>query len=375
MRKTLQIVACMLLGCSLLPLAAAQNTPVVVELFTSEGCSSCPPADALFTEYSRKNPFPGVDLILLGEHVDYWNQLGWKDRFSSAQYTQRQGDYAKQFHLASVYTPQMVIDGQTQYVGDDPTMVKRDIEAAAAKDPMAAQVTMEWQGKNRLHITVQSPNAPHAKLLLAVTEDGLSTTVDKGENGGKTLHHAAVVRELREVATVDKPKFEKSTDVSAQKDWNPAQLKVAVLVQDPAGRSSALPRFLTALRGRGKVAAGVCDCVDDDSCFCANERLNQNVKREYEAQLGTFSPCACRRLVVCYTNNINRSNSGQPDPIPATAWRTICRQRHEQRHRHHDDDGGGSSRRVSNTRTKADMSNNNMKNDASVERRRKSSPS
>jgi hypothetical protein len=217
-------------GCGSL-LAAQSHMPVVVELFTSEGCSSCPPADALLAKLDQQNPDNGVDLILLGEHVDYWNQLGWTDRFSSAQFSQRQGDYAQEFHLASVYTPQMVIDGRLQLSGGDAGAVNRDIEAAA-KDPKPAQVTLQWAGNNRLQVTVQSASPTRGKILFAVTEDGLSTQVGKGENGGQTLHHAAVVRQLRELGTADKNTFEKSVNVSPNKDWNIAQLKVAVFVQD-----------------------------------------------------------------------------------------------------------------------------------------------
>jgi hypothetical protein len=115
--------------------------------------------------------------------------------------------------------------------GGDPAAVNRDIEAAA-KDPKPAQVTLQWAGNNRLQVTVQSANPTRGKVLFAVTEDGLSTQVGKGENGGQTLHHAAVVRQLRELGTADKTTFEKSVNVSPNKDWNIAQLKVAVFVQD-----------------------------------------------------------------------------------------------------------------------------------------------
>jgi hypothetical protein len=223
------VVVVVLGWCSLL--RAQSQTPVVVELFTSEGCSSCPPADALLVDLSRKNELNGVDLILLGEHVDYWNYIGWTDRFSSAQFSQRQADYAKAFHLASVYTPQMVIDGRVEFSGSDTAEVNHNIEAAA-KEPKPVHVSLQWVGNNRLQVTVQSPNATRAKVLLAVTENGLSTQVGKGENGGKTLHHAAVVRQLRELGSLDKSKFETSVNISPGKDWNPAELKVAVLVQD-----------------------------------------------------------------------------------------------------------------------------------------------
>src|SRR5271167_4307531 len=116
-KALLSIVALIIFLAAHVPIARAE-TPVVIDLFTSEGCSSCPPADALLVDLGRKSPPNGVKLILLGEHVDYWNYIGWTDRFSSAQFSQRQNSYATQLHLATVYTPQMVIDGHLQMVGN-----------------------------------------------------------------------------------------------------------------------------------------------------------------------------------------------------------------------------------------------------------------
>jgi len=216
--------------------AVAQN-PVVVELFTSEGCSSCPPADEVLAELGRQPQKNGAELILLGEHVDYWNYIGWTDRFSSAQFSQRQSNYARDFRLASPYTPQMVIDGRVQFVGNNLDDVRQKI-AGEGKQPKPAQVSLKWSGSDQLHVAVQSGSAGKAKILLAVTEDGLSTAVGSGENGGHTLHHTAVVRQLREFGSTDlgagKDKFETTVDVQRNPAWNVAQLKLAVLVQDPA---------------------------------------------------------------------------------------------------------------------------------------------
>jgi hypothetical protein len=206
------------------------ESPVVVELFTSEGCSSCPPADALLVDLGAKSPPNGVKLILLGEHVDYWNYVGWTDRFSSAAFSERQNDYAHGFHLATVYTPQMIIDGHLQTSGNNVAEVYRDISNAAA-EPKPAQVMLQWEPQQKLHIAVQAPGTERAKVLLAVTEDGLSTAVGKGENGGRTLHHAAIVRQLRKLGTVANGQFASSVDVAAHRDWNPVNLKVVVLVQ------------------------------------------------------------------------------------------------------------------------------------------------
>src|SRR4051794_12486359 len=113
--------------------AAAQTRPVVVvELFTSEGCSSCPPADALLRDQQARG-LPDADLVLLGEHVDYWNHLGWRDAFSSAQFTARQQDYVAHLRLASAYTPQAVVDGRAELIGSDESELHRAITASAQK--------------------------------------------------------------------------------------------------------------------------------------------------------------------------------------------------------------------------------------------------
>jgi hypothetical protein len=213
--------------------AAAQN-PVVVELFTSEGCSSCPPADAILLQLSQQNPSDGTELILLGEHVDYWDNIGWVDRFSSRQLSARQSEYAHALH-ATVYTPQMVIDGEEQFVGNGAAEVRSRI-AAAAKQPKPAQVSLAWEGKSGLRVDVHSAQPLKADVLLAIMEAGLSTQVPKGENAGKTLHHAAVVRQLREIGKLDNGTFEKTIDVARDPQWQTANLKAAILVQDPSSK-------------------------------------------------------------------------------------------------------------------------------------------
>jgi hypothetical protein len=233
MRKAFQLlIASLVFGLYFFPRAWAQ-TPVVVELFTSEGCSSCPPADALLVQLSQKTP-PGVDLILLGEHVDYWNHDGWSDRFSSSQFSQRQSDYEEHLHVAGPYTPQMVIDGHLQFVGNDVAALQHNLELAAAQ-AKSAQVSLQWEAGDHVKIAVQAPEKTHAHVFLAVTEDGLTTAISGGENTGRTLRHAAVVRELEELGSVKNGAFEKSVDLAPHSGWNAAHLKVAVLVQDGDG--------------------------------------------------------------------------------------------------------------------------------------------
>lgn len=177
---------------------------VVVELFTSEGCSSCPPADALLASLNQQ-PIDSAEIISLGEHVDYWNQLGRKDRFSSHEYSKRQEEYARRFGLDSVYTPQMTIDGRVQFVGNDRGAARKAIEAAA-HSPKMASVSLRREGP-ALEIAVEHAGSGSPMVLLAITEDNLTTHVRSGENGGRQLTHQAVVRYLRPLGAVTAGRF------------------------------------------------------------------------------------------------------------------------------------------------------------------------
>lgn len=206
---------------------------VVVELFTSEGCSSCPPADAILSQLSKqRNAVRGIDLIVLGEHVEYWNDQGWRDRFSAPVYTQRQYDYVHELHLATAFTPQIVVDGHRQTVGGNADAVKRLI-LESAQVPKPATATLEWTAPNQLHIQVTDTTAAKEKVFLAVTEDNLQTHVDGGENGGRTLKHDAVVRELQTVGVVTNGRFEKTVNLQSKNDWKVNDLRLVVLIQDP----------------------------------------------------------------------------------------------------------------------------------------------
>src|SRR5476651_645491 len=127
-------------------LRAAPPTPVIVELFTSEGCSDCPPADTLLDKLIATQPIAGVEIIGLGQHVDYWDRQGWKDRFSSAALTNRQRIYQTRFNTESIYTPQMVVDGRAEFVGSDAAAATRALERATASPHGSMTLTIDGDG-------------------------------------------------------------------------------------------------------------------------------------------------------------------------------------------------------------------------------------
>jgi hypothetical protein len=193
----------MLLGPGKVAKAAADTNaarrPVLVELFTSEGCSSCPPADALLAKLDETQFVPGAQAIVLSEHVTYWNQDGWHDPFSSDALTDRQKEYQNRFGLSDVYTPQAVVDGAVQMVGSDVRKLASAVEqAAAAVKPELAIQDAQWSG-NAVKFSVKGAADSKTKLMAALAEDSAETAVKAGENKGQNLHHVAVVRVMQEM--------------------------------------------------------------------------------------------------------------------------------------------------------------------------------
>lgn len=208
------------------------RTPVVVELFTSEGCSSCPSADATLRELESSQPVPGVEILALGEHVDYWNRLGWKDAFSDPAYTARQGQYAARFGGGS-YTPQAVVQGREELVGSRRT----DLLAAIGRAARAPQAQVQLSGGSsgqplRVRVAELPTGTGPTQVLLFITESGLSTQVGRGENAGTLLRHASVVRRLQPLGNVPATGiFDASLALALAPGWNPAHLRAVVLVQ------------------------------------------------------------------------------------------------------------------------------------------------
>jgi len=187
-------VICLLLAAA--PLCAGERA-TVVELFTSEGCSSCPPADALLAELAAR-----PDVLALSFHVDYWDRLGWKDPYSSADATRRQQGYADLLGLATVYTPQIVVDGKWQAVGSDRTEVEQALKAAGrSRDEVPVALAVD-KGQARIMLG-PGGNGVAATLLLIGFDRRHVTAVARGENGGRTLSHVDVMRSIEEVAQFD----------------------------------------------------------------------------------------------------------------------------------------------------------------------------
>ena len=203
---------------------------VIVELFTSEGCSSCPPADALLDRLRQEGQVDGVKVVPLGLHVDYWNYLGWRDRFSSAAYSKRQENYARVFRIEGPYTPQMVVDGEEEFVGSDASRARQAI-GQAVSEAGTADVELSWAAAGKLLVRVKASGPDQADVLMAVTEDNLSSQVKAGENNGHVLHHSAVVRELRRIGQLKKGNFEAGIPLKLDPRWKRKDLHVVVFVQ------------------------------------------------------------------------------------------------------------------------------------------------
>jgi hypothetical protein len=213
-----------------------KKSAVLVELFTSEGCSSCPPADRLLARIEKEQPYKDIEVITLALHVDYWDYLGWKDEFSSAMFTRRQDIYAQALRTGQTYTPQMVVDGSTGFVGNDAENAAKAIISNAKIQK--AQIGLSSE-QDRLNIKV-SDMPKHEKLTvyLAVTEDNIATNVKRGENSGKKLEHTAVVRELRSLGMLDVDQSDFSYDQAVQilPNWKKENLKYVVFLQENLSR-------------------------------------------------------------------------------------------------------------------------------------------
>jgi hypothetical protein len=229
------------------PTAESSRKPVIVELFTSEGCSTCPPADALLQKLEEQQPIAGADVVALEEHVTYWNQLGWTDPYSSLDWTQRQVAYKEFFKTNEVYTPQMVVDGRAQFVGSSEQDAALAIGKAAQRVQTDLAITTDksdTKGSQQFSVKVGklagNTSGDAAEVWLAVTEDGLQSSVNRGENSGHVLRHVATLRSLHKIGVADPnnaaASFTSDQRIKFDSHWNPNNLHVVVFVQEKKSR-------------------------------------------------------------------------------------------------------------------------------------------
>jgi hypothetical protein len=218
----------------------------VVELFTSEGCSSCPSADDVLSELLQQQPLQHITIIGLGEHVDYWDQLGWRDQFSSPAFTSRQSEYeSRVFHFGSIYTPQLVVDGRFQVVGSDRTAVRRIISNAARSAKALVNLTTLSSEPNAIHaqidivVPAEISTGHVLDVVTGIVENGVATNVGRGENGGRVLKHSAVARKLTVAGTIDgrSRTFSKAVEEPLSTTWKRPNLQLVAFVQDRSTRA------------------------------------------------------------------------------------------------------------------------------------------
>jgi hypothetical protein len=209
--------------------AATEPSPILVELFTSEGCSSCPPADALLAKVNGRWTDAHQLIVGISEHVTYWNSLGWTDPFSLDSVTERQNHYGNLFLLDSVYTPQIVVNGDTQILGSDPVALQKTLRAQPATTSLTLHILSVSPSAHGWSVTFSvAGEVPQqgVDVYAVIADDTRSTRVPRGENTGRTLAHVSVARRLEKVATIKAPGTTIVTVPHAGVDEGPSHLIV-----------------------------------------------------------------------------------------------------------------------------------------------------
>ena len=214
--------------------------PILVELFTSEGCSSCPPADALLQKLDNFQPIAGAPLIVLSEHVDYWDHDGWKDPNSSAALTERQTAYVRALGLKDPYTPQLIVDGSSEAPANNLQQVDKVIQQASAapKIPVSiSEVTVDAGNPSVLRTRIEADGSSgkrNADVYVAVALDHVESQVLRGENGGRHLTHVAVVLQVTKIGKLPKGKsFSGTAELKLKPGTDPKNLRIVAFVQEP----------------------------------------------------------------------------------------------------------------------------------------------
>jgi hypothetical protein len=214
-------------------------TPILIELFTSEGCSSCPPADVLLKKLDASQPVPGAQLIVLSEHVTYWDHDGWKDPNSSAALTERQNSYESALGESTAFTPQLIVDGTHEVRAGNPQQIEETLRKAATAPKVLVRisdVTIDPANPNLLRTRIETDARStkiNADIYLAVALDHVESQVLRGENGGKHLVHVAVVQDLTKVGRVSKGKtFAQDIQLRLKPGTDLKNLRIVALVQE-----------------------------------------------------------------------------------------------------------------------------------------------
>ena len=222
--------------------ANSNGSPVIVELFTSEGCSSGPHADALLNKLEADQPIAGAEIIALEEHVDYWNHDGWTDPYSSGEWTVRQQEYVSRFRGDGPYTPQMIVDGRKEFSGNNVRTAQETIEQALRHEKVSVSIAACVPAKNNMlacEVRVANIRATDEQekvdVWLAVTEAGLPTAVSAGENKGRTWEHASIVRSLQKIGSTSSSSpvpFVATPQVKLRPSWKKENLRLVVFLQE-----------------------------------------------------------------------------------------------------------------------------------------------
>ncbi len=213
----------------------------VVELFTSEGCSSCPSADKAVEELAKQYP---EDVYVLAFHVDYWNRLGWTDEFSKAEYTTRQNEYATRFNLESIYTPQVVINGQQEFVGSDKAKLQSITTVELKKEPTSAiELTALPKGDKTVIVHYKWNGGEEGRLHIALVQNEATTDVKRGENGGRKLHHINIVRDYKTVSALQ---ADGTAELKVPSGVVLSNIKIIAYLQDKEGKITAVKQMVVA---------------------------------------------------------------------------------------------------------------------------------
>src|SRR6187455_1636298 len=209
-------------------MAKEQDGFALIELFTSEGCSSCPAADEVLEEIQKK--YNDKDVLVLAYHVDYWDKLGWKDIFSDAAFTQRQEYYSNIFRLNSIYTPQVVVNGKKEFIGSNKSKLISSIEEQLNERPAVSiklNVVQNTEGKIDVHYSAEGVDAKKEQAILVLIQKMATNEIRKGENKGRTLHHINIVRNIFYL-----PLKEKTTNFTIPAGFSKEDFFVSGFIQD-----------------------------------------------------------------------------------------------------------------------------------------------